>query len=210
VEGRKAANPHRPNGLPCDSVYALIADSQGDLWLYSVWARRHFGLGAATMVGHPDITVQVKTFDVFDGVQPAVRLSGPPQYLRMTVVVCKWCRAANDRSGSSTANDYLHPCTSKRIVPTERATYSRGPRFPPYADLEMTIRHQFVVPQRVAFVTKLEGRDANWQNQVHGGKLSIVTLGQGDTISGHRVQQRRGMERSRAQSWIFQSRGRLV
>jgi len=61
--------------------------AKGDLWLYTQCGLVDiFGLGAATMVGTTLTSrLQVKTFDVFDGVQPGgVRLfGGRPQYLRM-------------------------------------------------------------------------------------------------------------------------------
>jgi hypothetical protein len=40
----------------------------------------------------------------------------------------------------------------------------------------------FVVPQKVRFRYKLEGRDAAGKSQEHGDKLAIVTFIQGDVV----------------------------
>jgi len=50
-----------------------------------------------------------------------------------------------------------------------------------------------VVPQKVAFATNWKAATQPGRNQEHGGKLSIVTLGQDDTDSGYRMQQRWGL-----------------
>lgn len=59
------------NGLPCDSIYAFISDDEGALWLNT-----QCGLVEISRTElqrwweNPDITLRVKIFDEFDGVQP--------------------------------------------------------------------------------------------------------------------------------------------
>jgi len=61
------------NGLPCDDVYALAKDNHGSLWLDT---RCGFVVIAAAELNrwreHPDVQLNVKTLDVFDGAQPSL------------------------------------------------------------------------------------------------------------------------------------------
>jgi ligand-binding sensor domain-containing protein len=59
------------NGLPCDVVYAFISDLRGDLWLYTQCGLVEItGTELQKWWEHPDIVLQVRVFDAFDGVQP--------------------------------------------------------------------------------------------------------------------------------------------
>ena len=76
-DGKKQILSSR-NGLPCDFIYTLISDKTGTLWLYT-----QCGLVAVASDDlqkwwdHPETTLKVRTFDVFDGAQPAIVFNQP-------------------------------------------------------------------------------------------------------------------------------------
>src|SRR5262249_32179250 len=65
------------NGLPCDGVNALVEDGSGALWLYM-----HCGLVEVSKSelqrwwAQPEVSLQPRVFDVFDGLQPG----SPPSF----------------------------------------------------------------------------------------------------------------------------------
>jgi signal transduction histidine kinase/ligand-binding sensor domain-containing protein len=156
------------NGLPCDSVYALIADSQGDLWLYTQCGLVDISDSELQRWwGHPDITVQVKTFDVFDGVQPgrapfgAAAISPDGQLWFANGVVLQMIDP-----GHLTANALPPPVHVEEIVADRKSYLPREDLRLPALTRDLEIDYtalSFVVPQRVRFRYKLEGRDATWQ-----------------------------------------------
>src|SRR6267378_77479 len=59
------------NGLPCDTVYAVIEDSHRALWLYTQCGLVEIaGTEMQRWWEQPDITLQLRSFDALDGVQP--------------------------------------------------------------------------------------------------------------------------------------------
>ena len=156
------------NGLPCDSVYALIADSQGDLWLYTQCGLVDIsGSELQRWWGQPDITVQVKTFDVFDGVQPgraafgAAARSPDGQLWFANGVVLQMIDPVH-----LTSNALTPPVHVEEIVADRKSYLPREDLRLPALTRDLEIDYtalSFVVPQKVRFRYKLEGRDATWQ-----------------------------------------------
>jgi signal transduction histidine kinase/ligand-binding sensor domain-containing protein len=156
------------NGLPCDTVYALIQDGQGALWLYTQCGLVEI---AETEMqrwwAQPDIRLQLKTFDAFDGVQPGRAPFGgaarsPDGRLWFANGVVLQMIDPDRLNGNA-----LPPPVHVEEVVADRENYSlnRELRLPPLTrDLEIDYTAlSFVVPQKVRFRYKLEGRDTAWQ-----------------------------------------------
>jgi ligand-binding sensor domain-containing protein/signal transduction histidine kinase len=156
------------NGLPCDSVYALIEDSQRALWLYTQCGLVEIaGTELQRWWGQPDITLQLKAFDAFDGVQPGL---APFQATARSPDGRLWF--ANGAvlqmidPGHLSGNELPPPVHVEGVI-ADRKNYSPSEdlRLPPLTrDLEIDYTAlSFVVPQKVRFRYKLEGRDAAWE-----------------------------------------------
>jgi signal transduction histidine kinase/ligand-binding sensor domain-containing protein len=156
------------NGLPCDAVNALIEDSQRSLWLYTQCGLVEIaGVEMRRWWGQPDIIVHVTTFDAFDGVQPggapfgAAARSPDGRLWFANGVVLQMIDP-----GHLTGNALPPPVHVERVV-ADRMNYSpeKDLRLPPLTrDLEIDYTAlSFVIPQKVLFRYKLDGRDAGWQ-----------------------------------------------
>src|SRR5258708_6745489 len=117
--------------------------------------------------GQPDITVQLKIFDAFDGVQPGYAPFGgaartPDGRLWFANGVLLQMIDPDHLSGNA-----LPPPVHVEEVIADRKSYSSGKnlRLPPLTrDLEIDYTAlSFVVPQKVRFRYRLEGRDVAWQ-----------------------------------------------
>jgi signal transduction histidine kinase len=150
-------------------VNALIEDNHRSLWLYTQCGLVEIAdTEMQRWWGQPDITVQVKTFDAFDGVQPGYAPFGGA------------ARSADGRLWFAngvvlqmidpdhlTGNALAPPVHIEEVI-ADRENYSprQDLRLPPRTrDLEIDYTAlSFVVPQKVRFRYKLEGRDAAWQD----------------------------------------------
>jgi signal transduction histidine kinase len=133
--------------------------------------------------GQPDTTVQLKTFDAFDGVQPGEAPFGAA------------ARSPDGRlwfangvalqmidPGHLTGNVLPPPVHVEQVV-ADRKNFSprKDLRLPPLTrDLEIDYTAlSFVVPQKVRFRYKLEGRDAAWQEPGTRRQAFYTDLGPG-------------------------------
>lgn len=157
------------NGLPCDSINALVTDNSGSLWLstecgYVVitapelekWWKR------------PSSTVKVATFDAFDGAQPSAASFSPGASKSPDGRL--WF--ANESilqmiDPSHLAGNVIAPPVHIERIVADRKNYpfKQKLRFAPHTrDLEIDYTAlSFVVPQKVRFRYKLDGRDSEWQ-----------------------------------------------
>jgi signal transduction histidine kinase/ligand-binding sensor domain-containing protein len=156
------------NGLPCDGVNALVADDQGALWLYMQCGLVQIAHSELQRWWeHSDISVRLRTYDSFDGVEPGL---APFQGAARSADGRLWF--ANDAGLQMV--DPAHP--SANVVPPpvhveevvadrKRYTPRDDLRLPPLTrDIEIVYTAlSFVVPQRVRFRYKLEGYDSTWQ-----------------------------------------------
>ena len=169
-KGHRAATLNSKNGLPCDSIYSLIRDNLGSLWLST---RCGFVMIPESEVAkwqkQPDSSLKIRSFDIFDGAQPA-RTSFQPSVSR-SVDGRLWF--ANDVfvqmiDPSHIETNSLPPpvhieqivADKKHYAPTNKVSLPALTR-----DLEIDYTAlSFVVPQKVRFRYKLEGRDTDWQD----------------------------------------------
>jgi hypothetical protein len=167
-EGRLKALTSK-NGLPCDEIFAVVRDDQKTLWLYA-----KSGLIAIPdselerWWRQPDMTVRLRVFDVFDGsapapttFQPSVSKSpdGRLWFANDTILQVVDPRHLNENR--------VPPPVQIELVVADRRNYSvrDNVRLPARTrDIEIDYTAlSFVVPQRVQFRYKLDGRDAHWQ-----------------------------------------------
>ena len=156
------------NGLPCDSVYALITDRKGDLWLYMQCGLVHIAGGEIQRWwGQPENTVELKTLDAFDGVQPgrapfggAARSPDGRLWFANGVVL-------QMIDPDHLTENVLPPPVHVEGLTADRRNYPFGKdlRLPALTrDLEIDYTAlSFVAPQKVRFRYKLEDHDATWQ-----------------------------------------------
>jgi signal transduction histidine kinase/ligand-binding sensor domain-containing protein len=156
------------NGLPCDAVYALIEDSQRALWLYTQCGLVEIAdTELQRWWGQPDITVQLKTFDAFDGAQPGrAPFAGAARSPDGRLWFANGVVLQMIDPGHLTGNALAPPVHVEEVI-ADRKNYSprQDLRLPPLTrDLEIDYTAlSFVAPQKVRFRYKLEGRDAAWQ-----------------------------------------------
>jgi signal transduction histidine kinase/ligand-binding sensor domain-containing protein len=157
------------NGLPCDDVRAFVFDGQGSLWLYLQCGLVEIANSELQKwFERPDRKLQVRLFDEFDGLQP-----GWPPFNGAARTPDGRLWFANGHvlqmvDPARLPRNTLKPLVRIEEVVADQKSYAlEGPlTLPPLTrDLEIDYTAlSFVIPQRVRFRHKLEGRDAEWQD----------------------------------------------
>jgi signal transduction histidine kinase/ligand-binding sensor domain-containing protein len=167
-DGKKQTLSSR-NGLPCDFIYSLISDQTGTLWLYT-----QCGLVAVASddlqrwCEHPETVLKVRTFDVFDGAQPAIVFNQPSASLSpdgrlwfANGTLLQMVDPARIRGNSVPPPVHIEEVTADR----KRYRPEPGLRLPP-SPVELEIDYtalSVAIPEKVRFRYKLEGHDLDWQ-----------------------------------------------
>jgi signal transduction histidine kinase/ligand-binding sensor domain-containing protein len=158
------------NGLPCDDMFALVRDARGSLWLDT-----QCGLVAIESAElerwwqQPDLKLRVKTLDVFDGAQPGLTNFRP-----------EISRAPDGKLWFANENilqvvdpehldgNHIAPPVVVEQITADRKKYavSENLQLPARTrDIEIDYTAlSLVVPEKVRFRYKLDGRDADWQD----------------------------------------------
>lgn len=167
-DGRQQSLTMR-NGLPCQSIYTLITDNHGTLWLYA-----QCGLMAITNSElqkwwtNPDAIVAVKVLDALDGIRPGVAAfngsarspDGKLWFTNNTSIQM----VDPDRLGQDLTAPLVH--VEKVIANKKEYELTGDLSLPPITrDLEISFTApSFTMPQRVLFRYLLEGHDEVWQD----------------------------------------------
>ena len=156
------------NGLPCDSIHALVSDDQGDLWLYAQCGLVEIAdAELQRWWGQPETRLKLRVFDTSDGVQPGqghfnVSARSPDGRLWFANGSLLQMIDPDHMGGNAVA-----PPVHIEAVVANRKSYppQGGLSLPPLIrDLEIDYTGlSFVVPRRALFRYRLEGRDADWQ-----------------------------------------------
>jgi signal transduction histidine kinase/ligand-binding sensor domain-containing protein len=156
------------NGLPCDSIHALISDDQGDLWLYAQCGLIEIAdAELQRWWERPESRLKLRVFDVSDGVQP-----GRGHFNTSTRTSDGRLWFANGSvlqmiDPNHVAGNTLAPPVHIEAIVADRKSYlpQEGLSLPPLTrDLEIDYTAlSFVVPQKALFRYMLEGHDADWQ-----------------------------------------------
>lgn len=157
------------NGLPCDSVRALIADGRGALWLYMQCGLVEIpATELQKWLEHSDSELQLRVFDQFDGVQP-----GWAPFVGATRTPDGRLWFANGHllqmiDPVHLAGNKVQPPVQIEDVVADTRSYTplTNLKLPPRTrDIEIDYTAlSFVVPQKVRFRYKLEGHDSRWQD----------------------------------------------
>jgi signal transduction histidine kinase len=158
------------NGLPCNDVYTSILDKQGALWLSAQCGL--VMIASAELEKwrkNADAVVNVKIFDAFDGVRtglssfdPGVSRSPDGRLWFVNDNILQMIDPAH------LAENAIPPPVHVEEIIADRKNYAPrdNMRLPALTrDLEIDYTAlSFVVPQKVRFKYKLEGRDRDWQD----------------------------------------------
>jgi len=177
-DGRVATLTNK-NGLPCDAVNSQMEDDAQALWLYMACglvriARSELDAWASDSKR----TVQVTVFDSSDGVRSRATSSSRTPSVAKTVDGKLWFLPFDGVSVIDPRHlptNKLPPPVHIEQVTADRKTYwqnfygaasSSPPKLPPLMR-DLTIDYtalSLVVPEKVRFRYKLEGRDRDWQD----------------------------------------------
>jgi signal transduction histidine kinase/ligand-binding sensor domain-containing protein len=156
------------NGLPCDSIHALISDDRGDLWLYAQCGLIEIADAELQRWWElPESRLKLRVFDMSDGVQP-----GRGHFNTSTRTPDGRLWFANGSvlqmiDPDHMAGNAVTPPVHIEAIVADRKSYSPhdGLSLPPLTrDLEIDYTAlSFVVPQKALFRYMLEGHDADWQ-----------------------------------------------
>jgi signal transduction histidine kinase/ligand-binding sensor domain-containing protein len=185
----RSGTPHtlsHQNGLPCDRIYAVIADSHSNLWLYAECGLISIKSGDLQhWRENPDAKVAVDLLDAYDGAQPYLPVFTPAATRSSDGRL--WL--ANESVIQMIDPDRLYhnaipPPVHIEGVIADRKSYSSqsGLRLPARTrDLEIDYTAlSFVLPQKVRFRYKLEGYDRDWQEPQTRRQAFYSNLGPGN------------------------------
>lgn len=174
------------NGLPCDEMYALLRDDRGRLWLDSQCG---FVVIDASELNRwwerPDVTLKVRTLDVFDGAQPGSTNFRPE--ISKAPDGKLWF--ANENILQMVDPEHLNsnsvppPVRVEQIVADRRKYSARESLQLPVRTRDIEIDYtalSLVVPEKVRFRYKLEGHDADWQDPQSRRQVFYTDLPPGD------------------------------
>ncbi|ABF42749.1 putative signal transduction histidine kinase [Candidatus Koribacter versatilis Ellin345] len=156
------------NGLPCDIAYASHFDRAENLWIYMQCGLVEIKKDQVqSWWQHPDAAVKYELFDVFDGAQPGrAPFGGVTRDSEGRLWFASGVVLQTVDPEHLLSNSVLPPVQVESIV-ADRRNYipQLGLRLPPLTrNLEIDYTAlSFVVPQKVYFRYKLEGRDESWQ-----------------------------------------------
>ncbi len=159
------------SGLPCDSIFSAIKDDHGSLWLYAQCGLLQIQASElAKWQERPVSQVSVRVFDVLDGAHPNMQSPLQPTSSQAPdgqLWFFNGTMAQMIDPNRSYSNRIPPPGHIEELV-ADRQPYEPQPhvRLPALTrDLEIDYTAlSFVVPQKVRFRYKLEGRDVDWQD----------------------------------------------
>jgi PAS domain S-box-containing protein len=159
------------NGLPCDGVYSAVKDDSGVLWLYMQCGLVEIARSdLQRWWAEPNVKLQPRVFDVFDGFQGGNRAAFESKAVR-TVDGRLWFAnafVAQTIDPAHLARNLIAPAVHVEQVIADRKSHSlqgevRLPALTRDLEIDYTAL-SFVVPQKVRFQYKLEGYDRDWQD----------------------------------------------
>jgi len=158
------------NGLPCNDVYSLIKDNHDALWLDTQCGLVMIEASELNRWGQqPDVNLNVRTLDVFDGAQPGLTNFRPK--VSKSPDGKLWF--ANENILQAVDPEHLKGNGVPPPVHVEQVIADRK-KYLPREGLQLPARTRdveidytalsLVVPEKVRFRYKLEGHDADWQD----------------------------------------------
>jgi ligand-binding sensor domain-containing protein len=174
------------NGLPCDTVFALVRDNRGALWFDT-----QCGLVVIEApelnrwLQQPDVKLKVRTLDVFDGAQPGLTNFRPEVSKSPDGKI--WF--ANENILQVVDPEHLQGNGVPPPVQVEQIIADRK-NYLPRAGLQLPARTRdveidytalsLVVPEKMRFRYKLEGHDSDWQDPLNRRQAFYTDLPPGN------------------------------
>jgi signal transduction histidine kinase/ligand-binding sensor domain-containing protein len=157
------------NGLPCDSVRALVLDQRGALWLYMQYGLVEIeATELQKWFEHPDSKLGLRVFDELDGLQPGwAPFNGATRTQDGRLWFANGHLLQMIDPAHLARNDVRPPVQIEAVVAdTKSYVPQTNLKLPPRThDLEIDYTAlSFVVPQKVRFRYQLEGHDSEWQD----------------------------------------------
>jgi signal transduction histidine kinase len=159
------------NGLPANSVFSMLRDNEGDLWLYS--QRGLVRIGGAEFEKwrrREESKLTVEVFDRFDGARPVPSFQLVQPIATKTLDGRLWFATRVEVQSidpKKLFRNHIPPTVRVEKVIADRKDYGLGDgvRLPALTrDVQIDYTALSVaVPQKVFFRYQLEGRDAGWQ-----------------------------------------------
>ena len=167
--GNASATMTTRNGLPCDESYAVVKDETGALWIYARCGL--LSIAASELIRwhqNPSVQVKVEVLDVYDGAQPGITPLQPQAARsldgRLWFVNGNLVQTLDPRNWPRNAlppNVVVERFAAKDVnYPLRRAL--KLPALIRNLEIDYTAL-SFVIPQKVRFRYKLEGKDTSWQ-----------------------------------------------
>jgi PAS domain S-box-containing protein len=159
------------NGLPCDGVYSAVKDDSDVLWLYMQCGLVEIARSdLQRWWAEPNVKLQPRVFDVFDGFQGGNRAAFESKAVRAVDGRLWFANAfvAQTIDPAHLARNVIAPAVHVEQVIADRKSHSlqgevRLPALTRDLEIDYTAL-SFVVPQKVHFQYKLEGYDRDWQD----------------------------------------------
>jgi signal transduction histidine kinase/ligand-binding sensor domain-containing protein len=159
------------NGLPCRSIFSVIKDNEGSLWLYArCGLLKILAADLATWIRDPISHVPLINFDHTDGVFPSYPDNNTQPGITRSSDGRLWFNGQFVQMidpKRTYANPVVPPVLIEEIVADEKdyplSTDIKLPALIRNIEIRYTAL-SFVLPQKVQFRYKLEGRDAGWQD----------------------------------------------
>jgi len=156
------------NGLPCDSVYSFNSDDHGNLWLYSQCGLVEIAnADVKKWWDDANIVLQPKVLDALDGAQTDYApFQGAAKSPDGRLWFASGIALQTIDPNRLLANSIAPPVHVEGITADRRNYMARGGLVLPALTRDLEIDYtalSFVVPQKVRFSYKLEGRDTIWQ-----------------------------------------------
>ena len=172
------------NGLPCDSINALINDGRGSVWLYTQCGLVQIAdQELEQWWGKSDTTLRMRVLDAIDGVRPgwaafqkAARTSDGKLWFANKIGLQMVDPAHLNLNATPP------PVHVEEVVAGQRR-YEPTSELPlPALTRDVAIRYtalSFVAPQKVLFRYRLDGQDKAWQDASTRREAFYTNLGPG-------------------------------
>ncbi len=158
------------NGLPCNGVNGMVEDGSGALWLYMQCAMVEIARSdLQRWWAQPNVRLQPRVFDVFDGLQLGPYAPFESQAVRTLDGRLWFANSAVPQmiDPAHLARNLIAPPVHVEQIIADRKGYAlQGDVRLPARTRDVEIDYtalSFTVPQKVRFRYKLEGRDTDWE-----------------------------------------------
>jgi signal transduction histidine kinase/ligand-binding sensor domain-containing protein len=156
------------NGLPCDDIHTLVLDTAGALWMSTKCGLIEIPRTEIQRWWEaPEAVLQVRTFNALDGAQPGlVPFQGSARSTDGQLWFANGVALQMINPAVLMRNPLPPPVHIEQVI-ADRKFYAPLDylRLPPISrDLQIDYTAlSFVIPQKVQFRYRLEGRDVDWQ-----------------------------------------------